>query len=39
LRLLGQQLSPREYFDQMVGKYPDRVNQAPVWYSALGLLR
>ena len=37
-RLLGQRPSPREYFDQMVAKYPDRLNQAPVWYSALGLL-
>src|SRR5215469_631749 len=38
-RLLGQRPSPREYFDQMVAKYPDRLNQAPVWYSALALLR
>jgi glyoxylase-like metal-dependent hydrolase (beta-lactamase superfamily II) len=37
-RLLGQRPSPREYFDQMVAKYPDRLNPAPVWYSALGLL-
>jgi glyoxylase-like metal-dependent hydrolase (beta-lactamase superfamily II) len=37
-RLLGQQPSAREFFDQMVGKYPDRLNPAPVWYSALGLL-
>jgi glyoxylase-like metal-dependent hydrolase (beta-lactamase superfamily II) len=37
-RLLGQRPSPREYFDQMVAKYPDRLNPAPLWYSALGLL-
>jgi glyoxylase-like metal-dependent hydrolase (beta-lactamase superfamily II) len=37
-RLLGQRPSPREYFDQMVAKYPDRLNQAPVWYSALAIL-
>ncbi len=37
-RLLGQRPTPREYFDQMIAKYPDRLNQAPVWYSALGLL-
>lgn len=36
-RLLGQRPSPREYFDQMVAKYPDSLNQAPVWYSALAL--
>jgi glyoxylase-like metal-dependent hydrolase (beta-lactamase superfamily II) len=37
-RLLGHRPSPREYFDQMAGKYPDRLNQAPLWYSALALL-
>src|SRR5258707_221757 len=37
-RLLGQRPTPREYFDQIIAKYPDRLNQAPVWYSALGLL-
>lgn len=37
-RLLGQQPSPRESFDQIVAKYPDRLNPAPVRYSALGLL-
>jgi glyoxylase-like metal-dependent hydrolase (beta-lactamase superfamily II) len=37
-RLLGQRPSPREFFDQMVARYPDRLNQGPVWYSALGLL-
>jgi glyoxylase-like metal-dependent hydrolase (beta-lactamase superfamily II) len=37
-RLLGQRPSPREFFDQMVAMYPDRLNPAPVWYSALGLL-
>ncbi len=37
-RLLGQRPSPREFFDQMVARYPDRLNPAPLWYSALGLL-
>jgi glyoxylase-like metal-dependent hydrolase (beta-lactamase superfamily II) len=37
-RLLGQRPSPREFFDQMVVKYPDRLNRGPLWYSALGLL-
>jgi hypothetical protein len=37
-RLLGQRPTPREYFDQIIAKYPDRLNQGPVWYSALGLL-
>lgn len=37
-RLLGQRPSPREFFDQMVAEYPDRLNPGPVWYSALGLL-
>jgi glyoxylase-like metal-dependent hydrolase (beta-lactamase superfamily II) len=37
-RILGQRPSAREYFDQMVAKYPDRLNPAPVWYSALDLL-
>jgi short chain dehydrogenase len=37
-RLLAQRPSPREYFDEMVTKYPARLNQGPVWYSALGLL-
>jgi glyoxylase-like metal-dependent hydrolase (beta-lactamase superfamily II) len=37
-RLLGQRPSPREFFDQMVAGYPDRLNPGPVWYSALGLL-
>jgi hypothetical protein len=37
-RLLGQRPSPREFFDRMVAKYPDRLNPAPVWCSALRLL-
>ena len=37
-RLLGQRPSPREFFDQIVATYPERLNPAPVWYSALGLL-
>ena len=37
-RLPGQRPSPREFFDQMVAEYPDRLNPGPVWYSALRLL-
>jgi glyoxylase-like metal-dependent hydrolase (beta-lactamase superfamily II) len=37
-RLLGEKLTPREYFDQMLALYPDRLNPGPVWYSALELL-
>jgi len=37
-RLLGQRPRPRQFFDQMVAAYPDRLNQSPLWYSALGLL-
>ena len=37
-RLLDEKPTPREYFDQMLALYPDRLNPGPVWYSALELL-
>jgi glyoxylase-like metal-dependent hydrolase (beta-lactamase superfamily II) len=37
-RLLADKPSPREYFDQIVALYPDRLNVGPVWYSAVALL-
>jgi glyoxylase-like metal-dependent hydrolase (beta-lactamase superfamily II) len=37
-RLLAEKLSPREYFDEMVALYPDRLNVGPVWYTAVALL-
>ncbi len=37
-RLLAEKPSPREYFDQMIALYPDRLNVGPVWYTAEALL-
>ncbi|MFF3468183.1 hypothetical protein ACWCQN_42710 [Streptomyces sp. NPDC001984] len=37
-RLLAAKPSPREFYDQMLQLYPDRLNASPVWYSALALL-
>ena len=37
-RLIDEKPTPREYFDQMLALYPDRLNPGPVWYSALELL-
>jgi len=37
-RLLAQKPSPREYFDDMIALYPDRLNVGPVWYTATALL-
>src|ERR1700738_2583557 len=37
-RLLAEKLSPREYFDEMIALYPDRLNVGPVWYTAAALL-
>jgi len=37
-RLLAEKPSPRDYFDQMVALYPDRLNVGPVWYTAVALL-
>jgi glyoxylase-like metal-dependent hydrolase (beta-lactamase superfamily II) len=38
LRLLAEKPSPREYFDEMIALYPDRLNVGPVWYTAVALL-
>jgi glyoxylase-like metal-dependent hydrolase (beta-lactamase superfamily II) len=38
LRLLADKPSPRQFYDQMIDLYPDRLNVGPVWYGALGLL-
>jgi glyoxylase-like metal-dependent hydrolase (beta-lactamase superfamily II) len=37
-RLFAEKPSPREFFDQMIARYPDRLNKGPVWYSAAALL-
>jgi len=37
-RLLAQKPSPRQYFDEMIALYPDRLNVGPVWYTATALL-
>jgi glyoxylase-like metal-dependent hydrolase (beta-lactamase superfamily II) len=37
-RLLAEKPKPREFYDQMLELYPDRLNAGPVWYGALGLL-
>jgi glyoxylase-like metal-dependent hydrolase (beta-lactamase superfamily II) len=37
-RLLDEKPSPREYFDEMVALYPNRLNTGPVWYTAVSLL-
>jgi glyoxylase-like metal-dependent hydrolase (beta-lactamase superfamily II) len=37
-RLLPENPSPREFFDQMIALHPDRINPGPLWYSGIGLL-
>jgi hypothetical protein len=37
-RLLTDKPTPREFYDQMLERYPHRLNLGPLWYSALGLL-
>ena len=37
-RLFAERPSPREFFDQMIARYPCRLNKGPVWYSAVALL-
>jgi len=37
-RLLADKPSPREFYDEMRHRYPDRLNPGPLWYGALGLL-
>ena len=38
VRLLDDKPTAREFYDQMIALYPDRLNPSPVWYGALGLL-
>jgi hypothetical protein len=38
IRLLDDKPTARQFFDQMMELYPDRLNPSPVWYGALGLL-
>ncbi|WP_205017968.1 MBL fold metallo-hydrolase [Pseudomonas arsenicoxydans] len=38
IKLLAEQPTPREFFDKMIELHPDRINQGPLWYSAIGLL-
>jgi glyoxylase-like metal-dependent hydrolase (beta-lactamase superfamily II) len=38
IRLLDEKPTAREFFDQMMELYPDRLNPGPVWYGALGVL-
>jgi glyoxylase-like metal-dependent hydrolase (beta-lactamase superfamily II) len=38
IRLLDEKPTPREFFDQMIALYPERLNPGPVWQGALGLL-
>ena len=38
IRLLDDKPTARDFFDQMIALYPDRLNPSPVWYGALGLL-
>jgi glyoxylase-like metal-dependent hydrolase (beta-lactamase superfamily II) len=37
-RLIAEKPSPRDYFDEMIALYPDRLNVGPVWYTAVALL-
>jgi glyoxylase-like metal-dependent hydrolase (beta-lactamase superfamily II) len=37
-RLLDEKPTPRQYFDQMTYRYPNRLNVGPVWYTAVSLL-
>ena len=38
IRLLDAKPTAREFFDQVIALYPDRLNPSPVWYGALALL-
>jgi glyoxylase-like metal-dependent hydrolase (beta-lactamase superfamily II) len=37
-RLLAEAPTPQAYFDEMIARYPDRLNVGPVWYTAVALL-
>lgn len=36
--LIEKKVTPIEFFEAVTGQYPDRLNQAPVWYVGLALL-
>ncbi len=36
--LLAERPTPQVYFDEMIARYPDRLNVGPVWYTAIALL-
>ncbi len=36
--LIEQKVTPTAFFETVVARYPERLNQAPVWYGALALL-
>ncbi|WP_371648875.1 MULTISPECIES: MBL fold metallo-hydrolase [unclassified Streptomyces] len=38
IRLLAEEPTPLEFFDQMMELHGDRINPGPLWYSGLGLL-
>ena len=38
IRLLDDKPTAREFYDQMIELYPERLNPGVVWYGALGLL-
>jgi glyoxylase-like metal-dependent hydrolase (beta-lactamase superfamily II) len=38
IRLLDEKPTAREFFNQMMDLFPDRLNPGPVWYGALGML-
>lgn len=38
LALLDAHVTPEKFFQEMTTRYPDRLNQSPVWYGGLGLL-
>jgi glyoxylase-like metal-dependent hydrolase (beta-lactamase superfamily II) len=37
-RLLATSPSPQQFYDEIVTRYPERLNVGPVWYGAHGLL-
>lgn len=37
-RLLAARPTPKDYYLQMIGLYPDHINPGPLWYSGLALL-
>ncbi|MFE9320672.1 MBL fold metallo-hydrolase [Nocardia sp. NPDC052278] len=36
-RLLAEKPTPQRFFDEMIARYPDRLNIGPLWYGAHGL--